>query len=151
MSRTKQGYGKVKMCHMELGWTVEEIRKWITKQTTVTMFHVRNHLLFSVWWAVAEEETSHHAFCSIRHVKWCQRCIFHGDSWKGLGCELSTSFSLFLLFHAKAEKKRKPAAPRETLQFYLDGSICRSDRPLWEFLVFHGPENIIELKGEEVH
>lgn len=39
---------KTKACHMERGCAAEETTKWITEQTTVTMFHVQNHLCFSV-------------------------------------------------------------------------------------------------------
>lgn len=39
---------KTKACHMERGRAAEETTKWITEETTVAMFHVQNHLSFSV-------------------------------------------------------------------------------------------------------
>lgn len=57
------------------------ITNCVTKQTTVTAFHVHIHSFSSTWCAaVAEEETKNNrAFCSLWRVMRRVRCVFvHG-------------------------------------------------------------------------
>lgn len=136
--------GKKKVRHMECGGgcTVVEIiiTNCVTKQTTVTAFHVHIHSFSSTWCAaVAEEETTNNrAFCSLWRVMWRVRCVvfFCTDAvfFFGLWTEhiaAQIRFLFFLPYHAEAGERKAHSA--SSLRLYLDVSIRMSDQPLCEF------------------
>ena len=130
------------------GGTVVEIiiTKCVTKQTTVTAFHVHAHSFSSTWCAaVAEEETQKMMVPSVLFgVMWRVHCglsCVDGFLFFFLGLwsehiAAPVRFLFFLLYRAEAGERKAHSA--SSLHLYLDVSIRMSDRPLCDFFFFVG-------------